>query len=41
MIFTETTAKTGDDVMQIELDGSHRVTPLIKSVSAELASGFS
>jgi serine/threonine-protein kinase len=34
-IFTQTTPKTGQDVMQIELDGSHRVTPLIQSVSAE------
>ena len=35
VIFTETTPKTGDDVMQVELGGSHRVTPLIQSVFAE------
>jgi serine/threonine-protein kinase len=35
LIFTETNPKTGEDVMQLELDGSHRVTPLIQSASAE------
>ena len=35
VIFTETTLKTGDDVMQVELGGSHPVTPLIQSVFAE------
>jgi eukaryotic-like serine/threonine-protein kinase len=31
LIFTETTAKMGDDVMQMELEGAHRVTPLVQS----------
>jgi serine/threonine-protein kinase len=31
LIFTETTPKTGDDVMQVELGGTHRVTPLVQS----------
>ena len=31
LIFTETTQKMGDDVMQVELDGTHRVTPLVQS----------
>jgi eukaryotic-like serine/threonine-protein kinase len=35
LIFTETAPKTGEDVMQVELDGSHRVTPLIQSPFAE------
>lgn len=35
VIFTETSAKTGDDVMQLEMDGSRRVTPLIHSGFAE------
>jgi hypothetical protein len=30
LIFTETAQKTGEDVMQLELDGSHRVTPLVQ-----------
>ena len=35
LIFTETSPKTGEDVMQLELDGSHRVTPLVQSQSIE------
>jgi serine/threonine-protein kinase len=35
LIFTETAPKTGDDVMQMELDGPHRVTPLVQSPFAE------
>src|SRR5204862_6751755 len=35
LIFTETVPKTGDDVMQIELDGTHLVTPLVQSQFAE------
>jgi serine/threonine-protein kinase len=35
LIFTETAPKTGDDVMQMELDGTHRVTPLVQSPFAE------
>ena len=35
VVFTETAPKTGDDVMQFELGGNHRVTPLIQSVFAE------
>jgi len=35
LIFTETSPKTGEDVMQLELDGSHRVTPLVQSPSLE------
>ena len=31
LIFTETTPKTGDDVMRMELDGTRRVTPLVQS----------
>jgi eukaryotic-like serine/threonine-protein kinase len=31
LIFTETAPKTGDDVMQVELDAAHRVTPLVQS----------
>jgi serine/threonine-protein kinase len=31
LIFTERTVKTGEDVMQLELDGAHRVTPLVQS----------
>ena len=31
LIFTETAPKTGEDVMQVELDGTHRVTPLVQS----------
>jgi Tol biopolymer transport system component len=35
LIFTETAPKTGEDVMQVELDGTHRVTPLVQSPFAE------
>jgi serine/threonine protein kinase len=35
LIFTETTPASGEDVMQVELTGSHNVTPLIQSPSAE------
>ena len=36
LIFTEDSdPKTGDDVMQVELDGTHRVTPLVQSPFAE------
>jgi hypothetical protein len=35
LIFTETNPKTGEDVMQVELDGTHRVTPLVQSPSTE------
>ena len=35
VIFTETGAKTGDDVMQMTLDGTRRVTPLVQSSFAE------
>ena len=35
LIFTETAPKTGDDVMQVELDGTHRVTPLVQTPFAE------
>jgi serine/threonine-protein kinase len=31
LIFTETAPKTGDDVMQLDLDEMHRVTPLVQS----------
>jgi serine/threonine-protein kinase len=31
LIFTETGPKTGDDVMEIQLDGTHRVRPLVQS----------
>ena len=33
LIFTEIAPKTGEDVMQVELDGTHRVTPLVQSRS--------
>ena len=35
LIFTETAPKTNDDVMQVELTGTHRVTPLVQSPFAE------
>jgi eukaryotic-like serine/threonine-protein kinase len=35
LIFTETARQTGDDVMQLDLDGTHRVTPLVHSAFAE------
>ena len=34
-IFTETTSATSDDVMQVELTGTHTVTPLVQSPSIE------
>jgi eukaryotic-like serine/threonine-protein kinase len=35
LIFTETVPKTGEDVMQIALDGTRRVTPVVQSPFAE------
>jgi Tol biopolymer transport system component len=35
LIFTEVAPKTGEDVMQVELDGTHRVTPLVQSPFTE------
>jgi serine/threonine-protein kinase len=35
LIFTEDRQKAAEDVMQIELDGTHRVTPLLSSPFAE------
>ena len=35
LIFTETAPKTGEDVMQLELDETHRVTPLVQSPAIE------
>jgi serine/threonine-protein kinase len=35
LIFTATVPKTGEDVMQLELDGTHRMTPLVQSLFAE------
>jgi serine/threonine-protein kinase len=35
LIFTEVAPKTADDVMQVELDGTRRVTPLVQSPFAE------
>jgi Tol biopolymer transport system component len=35
LIFTEVSPKTAEDVMQVELDGTHRVTPLVQSLFAE------
>ena len=35
LIFTETAPKTGDDVMQMTLDGTRRVTPLVQSSFSE------
>jgi serine/threonine-protein kinase len=35
LIFTELAPKTADDVMQVELDGTRRVTPLVQSAFAE------
>jgi serine/threonine-protein kinase len=35
LIFTEAAPKTGDDVMAIELDGTHLVTPLVQSPFSE------
>jgi Tol biopolymer transport system component len=31
LIFTEIAPKTGDDVMEVQLDGAHRVAPLVQS----------
>ena len=31
LIFTETAPATGEDVMQLELTGTHTVTPLVQS----------
>ena len=35
LIFTEATPKTGADVMQVELDGTRRVTPLLQTPFTE------
>ena len=35
LIFTETAPNTGEDVMQMALDGTRRVTPLVQSPFAE------
>jgi eukaryotic-like serine/threonine-protein kinase len=35
LIFTEIAPKTGEDVMQVALDATHRVTPLVQSSFAE------
>ncbi len=35
LIFTETAPKTGEDVMQVELEGTHRVMPLVQSSFTE------
>ena len=35
LIFTETAPKTGNDVMQVELDRTHRVTPLVQTPFSE------
>ena len=35
LIFTETAPNTGDDVMQVQLDGTHRVTPLVQTPFSE------
>ena len=35
LIFTEFAQKTGEDVMPVELDGTHRVTPLVESSFSE------
>ena len=35
LIFTETAPTTGEDVMQVELTGTHTVTPLVQSPFAE------
>src|SRR5262249_53562278 len=35
LIFTETAPKTGDDVMQMTLDATRRVTPLVQSSFSE------
>ena len=35
LIFNETTSTTGDDVMQLSMDGAHRVTTLVHTPSTE------
>jgi len=35
LIFTETSTTTGEDVMQLQLDGTHRVTPLVQTPAVE------
>lgn len=35
LVFTERAPKTGEDVMQLEMDGMHRVTPLVQSPFTE------
>jgi serine/threonine-protein kinase len=35
LLFTETAPKTGEDVMQLQLDGTHRVTPLVQTPFTE------
>jgi serine/threonine-protein kinase len=35
LIFTETAPTTGDDVMQLQLDGTHSVTPLVQTPFTE------
>jgi eukaryotic-like serine/threonine-protein kinase len=41
LIFSETTPKTGDDVMRMELDGTRRVMPLVQSPFIERNGIFS
>ena len=35
LVFFETSPTTGDDILQVELTGTHEVTPLVQSLSAE------
>ena len=35
LVFYETSPMTGDDILQVELTGTHQVTPLVQSPSAE------
>jgi Tol biopolymer transport system component len=35
LVFFETSPTTGDDILQVELTGTHQVTPLAKSPSVE------
>ena len=35
VVFTERSGATGEDIMQLELDGTHRVTPVLQSRFAE------
>jgi hypothetical protein len=37
LLFTETSPKTGEDVLQLQLDGTHRVTPLVQTPFRERA----